>query len=109
MQITEIHLDNQITHIALAGKLDVPGVHAVDVKFQGYTAARRRPTLVDLSGVEMITSLGMGMFISAARALQRVKARNRNRPSNRPRPRTKRKRIEGSTIPSAICSAAIRY
>jgi anti-sigma B factor antagonist len=75
MQITEVRLDNQITHLAMVGKLDIAGLHAVDMKFHGYTAARRRPTLVDMSGVELITSLGMGMFISCARSLQRFGAR----------------------------------
>jgi anti-anti-sigma factor len=75
MQITEILLNDKLTHVALVGKLDVAGLHAVDVKFHGYTAARRRPTLVDLSGLELITSLGMGLFISCARSLQRFGAR----------------------------------
>ena len=71
MQIQEIHMDDHITHLALIGKLDVTGLHAVDIKFHGYTAARRRPTLVDLSQVEFISSLGMGMFISCAHSLRR--------------------------------------
>jgi anti-anti-sigma factor len=75
MQINEIRMDNVVTHIALVGKLDVAGLHAVDAKFHGYTAARRRPVLVDLSGLELITSLGMGMLISCARSLQRFGAR----------------------------------
>jgi len=74
MQINEIRLDDQVTHLALVGKLDVAGLHLVDVRFHGYTAARRRPTLVDLSGLDLITSLGMGMFISCARSLQRFGA-----------------------------------
>jgi anti-sigma B factor antagonist len=71
MQIQEIRLDEQLTHLALIGKLDVAGLHAVDIKFHGYTAARRRPTLVDLSQVDFISSLGMGMFISCAHSLRR--------------------------------------
>jgi anti-anti-sigma factor len=71
IQLNEVHLDERITHLALIGKLDVAGLHAIDVKFHGYTAARRRPTLVDLSGLELITSLGMGMLVSCARSLQR--------------------------------------
>jgi anti-sigma B factor antagonist len=47
----------------------------VDVKFHGYTAARRRPTLVDLSQLEYISSLGMGMFISCAQSLRRHQAK----------------------------------
>jgi anti-sigma B factor antagonist len=74
MQIQEVHLDDDITHLALIGKLDVLGLHAIDVKFHGYTAARRRPTLVDLSQLEFISSLGMGMFYSCARSLRRYDA-----------------------------------
>ena len=46
-----------------------------DMKFHGFTAARRRPTLVDISGLEFITSLGMSMFVSCARSLQRFGAK----------------------------------
>jgi anti-sigma B factor antagonist len=75
IQLTEVHLDDRITHLALAGRVDVTGLHAIDVKFHGYTAARRRPTLVDLSGLEFISSLGMGMFISCAQSLRRFNAK----------------------------------
>jgi anti-anti-sigma factor len=71
VQIHEIRLDEALTHIALIGRLDIAGLHATDVKFHGYTAARRRPTLVDMSQVEFIASLGMGMLISCAKSLQR--------------------------------------
>jgi anti-sigma B factor antagonist len=69
--LNEVLVDDHITHLALVGKLDVAGLHAVDMKFHGYTAARRRPTLVDISGLEFVASLGMGMFITCARSLQR--------------------------------------
>src|SRR6516162_2333996 len=75
IQLNEVHLDDRITHLAIVGKLDVAGMHAIDVKFHGYTAARRRPTLVDISGLEFISSLGMGMFISCARSLLRYGAK----------------------------------
>lgn len=75
IQLNEVHLDDRITHLAIVGKLDIAGLHAVDVKFHGYTAARRRPTLVDISGLEFITSLGMGMLVSCARSLSRFGAK----------------------------------
>jgi anti-anti-sigma factor len=75
MNIAEIRVDNDITHIALVGRLDIAGVHAVDVRFHGYTAARRRPTLVDLSQLAFISSLGIGMLISCAKSLERHKVR----------------------------------
>jgi len=75
IQLNEVHLDDNITHLAIVGKIDVAGLHTIDVKFHGYTAARRRPTLVDISGLEFITSLGMGMLVSCARSLQRFGAK----------------------------------
>src|SRR6516162_3593092 len=75
VQLNEVCLDDRLTHLALVGKLDIAGLHTVDVKFHGYTAARRRPTLVDVSGLEFITSLGIGMLISCARSLQRYGAK----------------------------------
>jgi anti-anti-sigma factor len=75
VQINEVHLDQNLTHIALVGRLDVAGLHATDIKFHGYTAARRKPTLVDMSEVEFIASLGMGMLISCAKSLQRHSAK----------------------------------
>ena len=74
IQLNEIQVDDRITHLAIVGSPDVSGLHAVDVKFHGYTASRRRPTLVDLSGLEFISSLGMGMIVSCARSLKRYGA-----------------------------------
>src|SRR5262245_30005633 len=75
IQLNEVHLDDRITHLAIIGQLDVAGMHAIDVKFHGYTAARRRPTLVDISELDFISSLGMGMLVSCARSLQRFGAK----------------------------------
>ena len=75
IELNQVQMDDRITHLAIVGRLDVTGLHAVDVKFHGYTAARRRPTLVDLSGLEFISSLGMGMFVSCARSLGRYGAK----------------------------------
>jgi anti-anti-sigma factor len=71
MQLNVIRADDELTELALVGKLDIAGVHAVDMKFHVNTAARRKPTLVDLSQLEMITSLGLGLIISCGRSLLR--------------------------------------
>jgi anti-anti-sigma factor len=71
IQLNQVQVDDRITHLAIIGQLDVAGLHAIDVRFHGYTAARRLPTLVDISGLDFIASLGMGMFVSCARSLQR--------------------------------------
>lgn len=71
MQLDVIERDDGVTHVALTGRLDVNGLHAVDVKFHGVTAARQAPAMVDISGIDYVASLGMGMFISCAQSLQR--------------------------------------
>lgn len=75
LQITQIRMDQEITHLALSGRLDAAGLQGNDIKFAGFTSARRKPTLVDLSQVEFIASLGVGMLISAATTLKRSGAR----------------------------------
>jgi anti-anti-sigma factor len=71
VELKEVQLDNRITHLAITGRLDIAGTQAIDMKFHGYTAARRLPTLVDISGLEFIASLGLAMFVSCGRTLQR--------------------------------------
>ena len=71
MQLNVIRADDEMTEVALVGKLDVAGVHAIDLKFHLHTATRRRPTLVDLTQLEMISSLGIGLIISCGRSLVR--------------------------------------
>jgi len=61
--------DERVTHVALRGRLDTEGVGAVELAFTGRTAALRRPTIVDLSEVDFLASLGMGMLVRAARSL----------------------------------------
>jgi anti-anti-sigma factor len=69
MQINPIRLDPEISHVALSGRLDAAGMQGQDIKFTGFTASRRKPALVDLSGVEFIASLGVGMLVSCAKTL----------------------------------------
>lgn len=64
--------EDGISQVALVGKLDVGGLHAVDEEFHSMTASLQRPTIVDLSSLEYIASLGMGMLISCAQSLQRA-------------------------------------
>ena len=71
MELHVIKRTDNITLIALVGRLDIQGMHQVDTKFHGYTAAARRPTIVDMSQVDFVASLGMGMLISCAKSLHR--------------------------------------
>ena len=69
MELKVINADDGYTHLALIGKLDIVGVGAVENKFIGFTAARKKGALVDLSGVTFMGSMGLRIFLSAAKAL----------------------------------------
>lgn len=69
MELREIVRSDDIGQLALVGKLDVSGLHAVQAKFNDYAAETRRHTIVDLSELEFIGSLGIGMLISCAKVI----------------------------------------
>ncbi len=71
MELDITERNDGIAQVALVGRLDVSGLHEIDVKFHAATAARSLPSVVDLSRLDYIASLGMGMLISCAQSLQR--------------------------------------
>lgn len=60
-----------LTHVALEGDLDIPGVNAVGDKFYFHLTARRKPAIVDIAGVRFLSSLGIGMLVRVAQSLRR--------------------------------------
>jgi anti-anti-sigma factor len=70
-----VRADDALTHVALRGRLDIRGVNGVQDQFVFNTTSRHKPTLVDLSEVTFIASLGIGMLVGAARALQKSGAK----------------------------------
>lgn len=75
MQLTVIRSDDSITYLAMLGRLDIEGVNEIQNRFVFETASRHRATLVDVSQVTFIASLGMGMLISVAKSLHRQGAK----------------------------------
>lgn len=75
MELSIVQRTDDLTQVSLAGRLDAVGVESVGIRFQGATAARGKPTIIDMSGVEFIASLGLGMLLSAARSLHSKGAR----------------------------------
>lgn len=73
MELNVIQSDDTYTHIALVGKMDVGGVGEIENKFLGYTAARKKNAVVDLSGVNFLGSMGIRIFLDAAKSLAREK------------------------------------
>ena len=71
MELKVIQADDALTHVQLCGRLDLRGVSGIENRFLFTTTSRRVPVVVDLSEVEFIASLGIGMLVGAAKALTR--------------------------------------
>lgn len=69
MQLQYNELDDNIRLITLTGTLDIMGVNSIDVKFAGYCSGEHVRVLVDLTGVDYLTSIGIRMLISNAKSL----------------------------------------
>ena len=72
MQMQVIERTDELTQVKLVGSLDIGGVEQIDIKFQGVVASARQHTLVDMSEVDFISSLGMRIFVESAKALKRT-------------------------------------
>jgi anti-anti-sigma factor len=59
----------------LRGRLDSPGVDQIASKFTASVVPDGRNTVVDLSEVNFIASMGLRLFISIAKSLKRQNAR----------------------------------
>ncbi len=55
--------------IVLSGRLDMAGAQEIDLKFTAQTSAEKVSTVVDLSGVSFVGSMGIRMFIRNTKAL----------------------------------------
>jgi anti-anti-sigma factor len=60
---------DQITRLALRGRLDTAGVGEIELKFTGYTVPRAKPLLLDISELTFVASLGLRMLLTVAKAL----------------------------------------
>ena len=72
--IVELVIKNQsdqITHMAVRGRLDIAGVGEIELKFTSHTVPRGKPVLLDLSEVTYLSSLGLRMLLTVAKALNR--------------------------------------
>jgi anti-anti-sigma factor len=57
------------THLAVRGRLDIDGVEHVELKLTSHTVARRKPAIVDITAVEILASIGVGMLVKIARSM----------------------------------------
>ena len=68
MDVTFGQLDG-VKVAMLKGRMDSAGVDSIELRFTASIVPEGKDTLVDLSEVEFLASLGVRLFISTARAL----------------------------------------
>ena len=71
----EVTYTANIARVKLRGRLDTPGVDRIEAKFTSAVVPEARNTVVDLSEVSFIASMGLRMFIGLAKALKRNNAK----------------------------------
>jgi anti-sigma B factor antagonist len=71
MELEIKNKSEQITHLALRGRLDTAGAGEVELKFTSHTVPRAKPLLLDMSEVTFLSSLGLRMLLTVAKALDR--------------------------------------
>lgn len=69
MELQVVRSDNAVTHLVLAGKLDLDGEQTIGEEFRGLIASRNTSFLVDMSGVSYLASLGIRLLFAGAKAL----------------------------------------
>ena len=70
-QVRAIAGTEQMSHVALLGRLDIEGVTSIEIPLTAATVSQKRPAIVDMSGVEFLGSLGIGLLVRCAVSLQR--------------------------------------
>src|SRR5262249_16928245 len=64
------HIQEGIGYIRLFGDLGISGVQEISLKFTSLSVTGRKPTIVDMSEVTFISSLGIGMLMADAKSLR---------------------------------------
>ena len=70
MELQTIRMDDTLTVVSLNGRLDLSGVDSVSLPLTTSVATRRRPAIIDLSAVEFMASLGIGLLLRNAKTLK---------------------------------------
>jgi anti-anti-sigma factor len=68
LQLTE--RDGPITYARLIGRLDTAGADRIGLRMTAGVVAQARPAVVDLSGVSFVSSMGIRLLLSCAKAMK---------------------------------------
>lgn len=69
MEMSVTDLNQGIRKVTLVGRLDIEGTGEIELKFGGYTAAAKKPVIVDFTEVSFLASIGMRLLVTNAKAL----------------------------------------
>jgi len=68
-EVLLVEATDAFTHVAVRGNLDEMGVGEFDLRLP---MARRKPAIVDLSRVGLITSLGIGTLVAVVKSMRQL-------------------------------------
>jgi anti-anti-sigma factor len=68
-QIVVVDAGETFTHVKLTGRLDMTGVEQIEAELTKQTVGRRLPAIVDITAVDILASIGIGMLIKVSRLL----------------------------------------
>lgn len=70
MEFAVERLDNGIKKITLRGKMDIDGTNQIDLRLSAETSMERANVVVDLSEVDFMASVGIGVLVRSYKALK---------------------------------------
>ncbi len=68
-EVAIIEANEEFTHVAVRGKLDQTGVEQVEIELTRQTVDRLNPAIVDITAVDVLASIGVGMLVRIARLM----------------------------------------
>lgn len=74
MDIQQRELDKDILKVVLSGALDIAGSSDIDGPISEASSSRKK-VIIDISGVDFMASIGIRVFVKAAKAMASVGGR----------------------------------
>ena len=72
MDITTHERDDGISHVVLSGRLDTTAAEELGQDIADATAGQDRPAVVDVSGIEFLASMGIGLLLANSKRLTKA-------------------------------------
>jgi anti-anti-sigma factor len=70
MELSVERIQNNIKKISLKGRMDIVGTDQISIKLAAETSMERAFVVLDLSQVDFLASVGIGVLVRSAKALR---------------------------------------